>query len=75
MKMPMFTYACCFAVSRHLLGTNNSFFAAFLLFLGIRRYCEYRADASAAQSVGREAMWTALRELACCTRRNPRFGR
>jgi Zn-dependent protease with chaperone function len=43
-----FTYACCFAVSSHLLDNNNFFFAAFLLFLGIRRYCEYRADAGAA---------------------------
>lgn len=59
-----FTYACCFAVSSHLLDNNNFFFAAFLLFLGIRRYCEYRADAGAAQSVGRETMLTALRELA-----------
>jgi len=59
-----FTYACCFAVSSHLLDNNNFFFAAFLLFLGIRRYCEYRADAGAAHAVGREVMLTALRELA-----------
>jgi len=59
-----FTYACCFAVSSHLLDNNNLFFAAFLLFLLIRRYCEYRADAGGATVVGRETMLTTLRELA-----------
>lgn len=58
-----FTYACCFAVSSHLLDNNNLFFAAFLLFLLIRRYCEYRADAGGAAVVGREAMLTTLHEL------------
>lgn len=57
-------YASCFAVSSHLVESNALFFAAFLLFLGIRRFCEYRADAGAAALVGREAMLTALRELA-----------
>lgn len=59
-----FTYACGFAVSSLLLENYNFFFAAFLLFLGLRRYCEYRADAGAAITAGRETMLTALRELA-----------
>lgn len=59
-----FTYACCFAVSSHLLDNNNFFFAAFLVFLGVRRYCEYRADAGGAAVVGRATMLTTLRELA-----------
>ena len=63
-----FTYACCFAVSSHLLDNNNFFFAAFLLFLGIRRYCEYRADAGAAVTAGVDTMLTALREMEVFTR-------
>lgn len=59
-----FAYASCFAVGSHLIHDNNFFFAAFLLFLGIRRYCEYRADAGGAAVVGRETMLTMLRELA-----------
>ena len=59
-----FTYACCFAVSSHLLDSNNFFFAAFLVFLGVRRYCEYRADAGGAAVVGRATMLTtALRHF------------
>ena len=35
--------ACGFAVSSHLLADDNFIFTALLLFLGLRRYSEYRA--------------------------------
>lgn len=61
--MGMFAYASCFTVGSHLLNDNRFFFAAFLVFLGLRRYCEFRADAAAAAEVGPSVMLTALREL------------
>lgn len=59
-----FLYASGFAVSSQLLADDNIFFAALLLFLGLRRYSEYRADAGAVAMVGRDTMLTTLRELA-----------
>ena len=59
-----FLYTSAFAVSSQLLADDNFFFAALLLFLGLRRYSEYRADAGAVSLVGRETMLTTLRELA-----------
>ncbi len=59
-----FLYASAFAVSSQLLADDNFFFAPLLLFLGLRRYSEYRADAGAVAVVGRETLLTTLRELA-----------
>lgn len=59
-----FTYACCFAVGSHLTQNNKFFFAGFLIFLGLRRYCEYRADAGGAAVVGTASMLSTLKELA-----------
>lgn len=58
-----FLYASGFAVSSQLLADDNIFFAALLLFFGLRRYSEYRADAGAIAVVGRDTMLTTLREL------------
>ena len=58
-----FLYASGFAVSSQLLADDNIFFAALLLFLGLRRYSEYRADAGAVAVVGRDTMLTTLKEL------------
>lgn len=58
-----FLYASGFAVSSQLLADENFFFAALLLFLGLRRYSEYRADAGAALVAGRETTLIMLREL------------
>lgn len=59
-----FLYASAFAVSSQLLADDNFFFAALLLFLGLRRYSEYRADAGAAALAGKKTMLITLRELA-----------
>lgn len=59
-----FLYASGFAVSSQLLADDHFFFATLLLFLGLRRYSEYRADAGAVAVVGRDKMLTTLRELA-----------
>ncbi|WP_459203452.1 M48 family metalloprotease (plasmid) [Ralstonia pseudosolanacearum] len=59
-----FSYACVFAVTSHMLGNDTVFFVGFLLFLMLRRYCEYRADAGAAAIAGRGALLAMLRELA-----------
>lgn len=59
-----FLYASAFAVSSQLLADDHFFFAALLLFLELRRYSEYRADAGAVAVVGRETLLTMLRELA-----------
>lgn len=56
-------YACCFVLGSHFLD-NRLFLVGFLLFLMLRRYTEYRADAGAARIVGTATMLTALRELA-----------
>ena len=59
-----FLYASAFAVSSHLLHDDNIFILALLLFLGLRRYSEYRADAGAVAVVGRVVILTTLHELA-----------
>lgn len=58
-----FLYASGFAVSSQLLADENFFFATLLLFLGLRRYSEYRADSGAVAVVGRVTMLATLREL------------
>ena len=58
-----FLYASAFAVSSKLMADDNFFFATLLLFLGLRRYSKYRADAGAVAVVGRETMLTTLREV------------
>ena len=60
----MFVYASAFTLGSHWLDSNLFFFLAFLVFLGARRYSEFRADAGAARVVGREVVLVMLRELA-----------
>lgn len=62
--LALYAYACVFALGSHVLASSSFFFFGFLLFLAVRRYCEYRADAGAAAAVGRDAMLTGLHELA-----------
>ncbi|MCF7697084.1 MULTISPECIES: M48 family metalloprotease [Mycetohabitans] len=59
-----FTYACVFAIMSHMLSSGTLFFLGFLLFLALRRYCEYRADNGASVVAGRDATLTMLREMA-----------
>lgn len=59
-----FAYACIFAIGSYVSGSNWFFAIGFLIFLGLRRYSEYRADAGGARQVGQTAMLTGLRELA-----------
>ena len=58
-----FAYASCFTLGSY--GTNNNivFIAGFLIFLALRRYFEYRADAGAAARVGKADALAALHEL------------
>lgn len=57
-------FACCFVIGSHTVLSRYFFLAAFLLFLLLRRYCEYRADAGGAAILGRDTMLVALQELA-----------
>lgn len=59
-----FCYATAFALGSHFLGSKAFFFGGLFLFLAMRRYFEYRADAGAARLAGNQAMLTALQELA-----------
>lgn len=56
-------YACTFAAGSYVTGSKAFFVAGFLLFLCLRRYLEYRADAGGARRVGGAAMLTGLREM------------
>jgi Zn-dependent protease with chaperone function len=58
-----FLYASGFAVSSQLLADGNFFLVALLLFLGLRRYSEYRADAGAVLVAGGDTTLIMLREL------------
>lgn len=60
----LFAYACLFVMGSHLIQSDRFFFAGFLLFLMLRRYSEYRADAGAARMTGLLTMLTTLQELA-----------
>jgi heat shock protein HtpX len=57
-------YACSYALLAHFTKSNQLFVFGFLLFMALRRYLEYRADAGAAKLVGPETMLVGLRELA-----------
>lgn len=59
-----FLYACVFALGSYASASRVFFMVGFLLFLGLRRYMEYRADAGGARIAGQSAMSTGLRELA-----------
>jgi Zn-dependent protease with chaperone function len=59
-----FVYACIFALGSNASASRAVFMAGFLLFLGLRRYMEYRADAGGARLAGLASMSTGLRELA-----------
>lgn len=58
-----FGYACAFTAGSYVTGSKWFFAIGFLLFLGLRRYLEYRADAGGARRVGQSDMITGLREL------------
>jgi Zn-dependent protease with chaperone function len=59
-----FVYACIFALGSYASDSRTFFVVGFLLFLGLRRYMEYRADAGGALLAGPASMSTGLRELA-----------
>jgi Zn-dependent protease with chaperone function len=59
-----FVYACIFALGSYASDSRTFFVVGFLLFLGLRRYMEYRADAGGALLAGPATMSTGLRELA-----------
>ncbi|KVV25056.1 peptidase M48 [Burkholderia cepacia] len=60
----LYCYACCFVVGSTVYGHDAFFFGAFLVFLMLRRYCEFRADARAAELAGRDDVLAMLNELA-----------
>lgn len=59
----LFFCVCAFILAGSLLRSSNLFIFAFVVFMTVRRYLEYRADAGAARMVGKEVVITALREL------------
>ncbi|HHV7523724.1 TPA: M48 family metallopeptidase [Burkholderia orbicola] len=60
----LYCYACCFVVGSTVYGHDAFFFGAFLVFLMLRRYCEFRADIGAAALAGRDDVLAMLHELA-----------
>jgi heat shock protein HtpX len=56
-------YACGYALLTHLTESNRLFLFGFLGLMALRRYLEYRADAGAANLVGKDVMLVGLREL------------
>jgi Zn-dependent protease with chaperone function len=59
----IFSSACCFVLASHLVQDSSFFLVALLVFLTIRRYCEYRADAGGAAVAGDTPIVTMLKEL------------
>ncbi len=58
-----FAFAVCFTLGSY--GTNNNlvFIAGVVIFMALRRYFEYRADAGAVERVGKDAVINGLLEL------------
>lgn len=58
-----FSYACAYALVANEVNSNKLFIFGFIAFMTLRRYLEYRADAGAANLVGKDTMVTGLKEL------------